>query len=365
MYGDAKGNIAWWATGKLYKNKSGANRNFILEGASGNDDINEYLDFSENPSATNPVWNYVYSANNQPDSIAGFLYPGYYVPEDRAKRIIQLLEPKNDWDRQAISSMITDITNPVSPENIKELMTTADDKLLSPNEKKALEILKGWNGASNLNDVAPTIYNKWIYQVLKNTYEDELGETNFKRLLSTHLIKSIIAKQIKNNNSVWWDNVNTKNRTENRADILTQSFKEAVAFLENQLGKDITTWTWNRVSTLEHQHPIGKVPSLRKYFNVGPFEMKGSNEVINNMISSFTETGEYHIVAGPSTRRVIDFSDVENSVSILPTGESGNVFSKHYKDQALMYNNGEFRKMKLNKAEIVKSSTVLVLKPKN
>ena len=365
MYGDAKGNIAWWATGKLYKNKSGANRNFILEGASGNDDINEYLDFSENPSATNPVWNYVYSANNQPDSIAGFLYPGYYVPEDRAKRIVQLLEPKNDWDRQAISSMITDITNPVSPENIKELMTTADDKLLSPNEKKALEILKGWNGASNLNDVAPTIYNKWIYQVLKNTYEDELGETNFKRLLSTHLIKSIIAKQIKNNNSVWWDNVNTKNRTENRADILTQSFKEAVAFLENQLGKDITTWTWNRVSTLEHQHPIGKVPSLRKYFNVGPFEMKGSNEVINNMISSFTETGEYHIVAGPSTRRVIDFSDVENSVSILPTGESGNVFSKHYKDQALMYNNGEFRKMKLNKAEIVKSSTVLVLKPKN
>jgi penicillin amidase len=365
MYGDAKGNIAWWATGKLYKNKSGANRNFILDGSSGNDDISEYLDFDVNPSATNPKWNYVYSANNQPDSIAGFLYPGYYVPEDRARRIVQLLEPKNDWDKDAISSMITDITNPVAPENIKELISVVNFNVLSQQEQKALNILKAWNGAANLQDVAPTIYNRWIYQVLKNTYEDELGETNFKRLLTTHLIKSNVSKQIKNNTSVWWDNVLTKNRVESRSEILTQSFIESIALLEKQLGKDITTWTWNKVSTVEHQHPLGKVPALRKYFNVGPFEMKGANEVINNMITPFTETGEYHIVAGPSTRRVIDFSDIENSRSVLPTGESGNVFSKHYKDQALMYNNGEFRKMKLNKEEIIQSSTKLILTPKN
>jgi len=204
------------------------------------------------------------------------------------------------------------------------------------------------------------VYNKFIYQFLKNTYEDEMGEANFNRLLSTHLIKTIIAKQLKNEKSVWWDDVNTKNIVETRTDIFTKSFKESIAFLEKQLGADVNSWTWNRVSTLEHQHPLGKVAALRKYFNVGPFEVKGSNEVINNMISNFTDKGEYHVVAGPSTRRVIDFSDVENSMSILPTGESGNPFSKHYKDQALMYNNGEFRKMKLNKEEIIKTSSKLV-----
>ena len=98
MYGDAKGNVAWWATGKLYKHNEGVNPNFILDGASGKDDINEYLDFSKNPSAVNPDWNYVYSANNQPEAIDGFLYPGYYLPEDRAKRITQLLNPKSNWD---------------------------------------------------------------------------------------------------------------------------------------------------------------------------------------------------------------------------------------------------------------------------
>jgi penicillin amidase len=34
MYGDAKGNVAWWATGKLYKHNEGVNTNFILDGAS-------------------------------------------------------------------------------------------------------------------------------------------------------------------------------------------------------------------------------------------------------------------------------------------------------------------------------------------
>jgi penicillin amidase len=29
MYGDAKGNVAWWATGKLYKHQAGVNPNFI------------------------------------------------------------------------------------------------------------------------------------------------------------------------------------------------------------------------------------------------------------------------------------------------------------------------------------------------
>jgi penicillin amidase len=47
MYGDAKGNIAWWATGKLYKHNDGVDTHFILDGSSGKDDITEYMDFSK------------------------------------------------------------------------------------------------------------------------------------------------------------------------------------------------------------------------------------------------------------------------------------------------------------------------------
>jgi penicillin amidase len=363
MYGDAKGNVAWWATGKLYKHNEGVNTNFILNGANGQDDITEYLDFSKNPSAVNPDWKYVYSANNQPEPIDGFLYPGYYLPEDRARRITQLLDPKSNWDKEAVSKMIFDNTSIVAPEVVQQLISNVDYNALSKNEKEAITILKAWKGSNNLEDVAPTIYNKWIYLYLKNTFEDELGSANFKQFLGTHIMKQIIAKQMVNENSLWWDNIATKGKKETRSQVLSKSFKESVLALDKQLGNSVSGWTWNKVHTLEHQHPLGKVAALRPYFNVGPFAVSGSTEVINNLFFDFTEDGKYVVKGGPSTRRIIDFSDVENSWSILPTGQSGNPLSSHYNDQAELYNAGKFRKMKMNKEEIIKTSTKLVFIP--
>ncbi len=363
MYGDAKGNIAWNTSGKLYKLDKSINPNFILNGSNGLDDQKEFQDFSKNPHAINPSWNYIYSANNQPEAVDNYLYPGYYLPQDRAKRISSLLQPKNNWTKEDVGKMLNDNTSSITPSITANLIGALDAKSLSNNEKQALSILKKWNGSNNLKDVAPTIYQKWIYHYLKNTFQDELGETDFSMLLSTHIIKQIIEPQSKNENSIWWDDVTTKNKKETRLEILNKSFREAIIALEKQLGKEVNSWTWNRVHTLEHQHPLGQVAALRGVFNVGSFEVPGSTEVINNLFFNFTNTGEYQVKGGPSTRRIIDFSDIENSMSILPTGQSGNPFSKHYNDQAEMYNTGKFRKMKMNKEEIIKSSTKLVFVP--
>lgn len=364
MYGDAKGNIAWNTSGKLYKLDKTVNPNLILNGTNGIDDKKKFLDFSKNPHTINPSWNYVYSANNQPEAIDGYLYPGYYLPEDRAKRISGLLQSKNNWTKEEVAKMMNDNTSDVATNIVANLIATIAPKSLSMNEKQSIFILKKWNGSNDLKDIAPTIYNKWISVYLKNTFEDELGEIDFKMLLSTHIIKQIIAPQTKNENSIWWDDVTTKNIKESRSEILSKSFHEAIKALESQLGKDLNGWTWNKVHSLEHQHPLGKVAALRGLFNVGPFEVPGSNEVINNLMFSLNESEIYTVTAGPSTRRVIDFSDIENSMSVLPTGQSGNPFSKHYSDQAAMYNSGKFRKMKLNKSEIIKTSTKLVFLPK-
>jgi len=363
MYGDAKGNVGWWASGKLYKHNSGVNTNFILDGTSGKDEITSYLDFSKNPSAVNPDWNYVYSANNQPEAIDGFFYPGYYVPEDRARRIVQLLESKSNWDRKSTSEMIVDHTTLVAPEVAKILISNINYIKLSKTEKEAIDKLKTWKGSNDLNDVAPTIYNKWISLYLKNTFQDELGEEAFNQFLGTHIMKQIIARQILNINSPWWDNIKTKNHIETRTQIITQSLEESVVMLEKQLGNSQSHWLWGKVHTVEYQHPLGKLAVLRPFFNVGPFEIPGSNEVINNQFFDYLDNGFYKVKGGPSSRRVIDFSDIENSWGILPTGQSGNPFSKHYKDQADLYNAGKFRKMKLNKNEIIQSSTKLVFYP--
>jgi penicillin amidase len=48
-------------------------------------------------------------------------------------------------------------------------------------------------------------------------------------------------------------------------------------------------------------------------------------------------------------------ADVENGYCILPTGNSGHLFSPHYADQTEMYLKGEFRKMMMNREEIIKT----------
>jgi len=360
MYGDTQNNISWTAAGKLYKLPKNVNPNFILNGSNGEDDKKEFLDFSKNPTALNPSWNYVYSSNNQTEAVDGYLYPGYYLPKDRAQRIEGLLTPKNDWTSKDVEKMILDNTSTNAAKNAKVIVSSLNTNDFSSIEKDVVNSLVKWDGENELTTIQSTIYNKLIYRYLENTFQDELGKDKFSALLSTHVIKQMIEPQLANEISVWWDNSTTKDKKETRKEILTKSFKETVSELEKQFGKDISKWTWNRVHTLEHVHPIGKIELLAPFFNVGKFEVAGSNEVINNLMFGFQSNGIYEVKAGPSTRRIIDFSDVENSVSILPTGNSGNPMSKHYNDQAEMYNQGKFRKMKMNKKEIMETSTKLV-----
>ncbi|WP_444660304.1 penicillin acylase family protein [Flavobacterium columnare] len=362
MYGDAQNNFAWQTSGKLYKLKKGVNPNYILEGSNGIDDQLEFLDFNKNPRAINPSWNYIYSANNMAHEIDGYPYPGYYLPEDRAKRIVHLLESKSKWSKEDFSKMLNDHTSDVSATVAHNFIQWIDKGQLTIKEKEALSILQKWKGANTISDVAPTIYNKWIYFYLKATYQDEMGELGFKQFLKTHIVKQCIDNQSRVEESIWWDDITTTHKKESRKDILTKSFKKALDNLINQLGPTISDWQWGKVHQVEYKHPIGSLALFRPFFNVGLFQASGSNEVINNVMFYYTDEDHYDISAGPSTRRIIDFADIENSLSILPTGQSGNPMSKHYKDQAQMYINGQFRKMLLNKKEIKSKSTKLVFK---
>lgn len=363
MYGDAKGTIAWWASARLYEIPDSTHTKFIFEPNTGLEH-KKMLPFSKNPQAVNPPSHYVYSANNQPDAIAGMLYPGYYLPENRAKRIVALLEPKNDWSQESVGDMIVDVTSAVNPNTIFDFGKSIRIEELDEECLKILDVLKKWSGDYPLESIEATIYHRWEYYFLKNTFEDEMGSVMFEEFLTTHLYKRLIAPMAAKSNSVWWDDIHTDTTVESKSVIVQNAFLEAVASLKKDFGDDITTWTWSKVHTLEHGHPIGQVTALRSFFNVGPFPVHGTRGVINNMAFSYTSNGFYKVSSGPSTRRVIDFSDIENSMSIIPTGQSGNPFSKHYKDQAEMYLNGEFRKMMMNTKEIeTKSKSLLTFKP--
>ena len=298
-----------------------------------------------------------------PEAINGYHYPGYYLPEDRAKRITSLLEKKTNWNATTSMNMMLDNTSDNAAKYAKIFMSFVRLKNPSENERLSINFLQQWTGSNNLEDIAPTIYNKFLFHYLKNTFEDEMGSENFEQFLKTHLVKQIIGVQMMNENSVWWDDKSTKEIAEQRADIITKSFRETVAQLENQYGTNSKKWLWNNAHQLELKHALGNVSVLKPLFNIKKTAIAGSCEVLNNTMFTYSNSPINEVKAGPSTRRFIDFSNIENGMSILPSGNSGNPFSKYYDDQAAMYVNGKFRKMMLNKKEIISKSSLLILNP--
>jgi penicillin G amidase len=234
----------------------------------------------------------------------------------------------------------------------------------TPIHNRAYFTLLRWNGDHQPGDIAPTIYYRLLYYILKMSLEDEMGATNFNTYLKTHACKASVAGLIQNGNSLWWDDITTKNTKENRYHILNRAYDQAINDLVKNMDDNVSQWQWGRVHQLEHIHPVGMKKPFSYLFNVGPFPVSGGIETINNADFILTNAPKYKVTLGPSMRIVLDFASVNSAMSILPTGESGNLMSNYYKDQASIYNNGKLRAMKMNRREIIgKKSGRLILQP--
>lgn len=356
MYGDKDGNIAWWAVGKLPVRPTHVQSKLFLNGSSGEDEYLGYYDFSKNPQAINPPWGYVYSSNNQPDTVAGVFYPGYYYPRARAHRIVSLLEADKKFTAAELQKMQLDVVSETAPLVAKEI-TNVLTTLGKDNHKELISVLKNWDGDHQADDIAPTLYYNTLSFILYQSLPDEIGTTSFKSLLNSSVMKGAYLKLVSNDSSRWWDDIRTPNTTETRSVIFERAADKTLALLTSNLGSDMNKWTWKRVHSLTHGHALGAVKPLDKIFNVGPFEAPGGIEVLNNLMFTLDTLGTFPVISGPALRKVTDFGDIENGYTVSPSGQSGNLMSKHYDDQAEMFVNGSVRKMLMNAEEIRANST--------
>jgi penicillin amidase len=162
--------------------------------------------------------------------------------------------------------------------------------------------------------------------------------------------------------SPWWNNQVTK-RVETSTVIIQRAWKNAIDSLVTQLGDDPARWTWDKVHTLEFQHPFGKSPLIRSLFNVGPFPVPGTRETVNHFGFSLA-TEECSVTDGPSFRHLISVGDPGGALGVSPLGQSGNVLDPHYQDQTPLYLANGYRRKLLSKADVeADTQSVLRLLP--
>jgi penicillin amidase len=202
--------------------------------------------------------------------------------------------------------------------------------------------LASWDGLHGLENPEPVVYYKWAYHFMRMAMEDEAGAQDFEAFLGTHWFRRALALMVQDNESPWWNNVNTPEE-ESQTDIITNSFILTYTELVEQLGEDYSDWKWGVVRHLRPEHPMGKVWPLGLMFNCGPRAIGGGDETLNHSGFRFSGSGFYEITGGPQMRIVHDLENPENSWSILPGGQSGHPFSRHYDDQFNDYCNNQFR----------------------
>ena len=353
MYADTAGNIAWWAAGRYTRYPDHVNTKTFLDGSSPKDAPQGHYAFSQNPQAENPPWGYVYSANNQPDSVNGKFYPGYYAPGSRPLSIVEKLSVKDDWTVEEVQKMSIDTKCSAHLAMVKDLLAgLRPEKERSALQEEALAALRKWDGQHLLSSIGPVIFQRWTYHMMHMTLADEMGEADYTTVNGSFLMRKTMPLLIQRDSSVWWDDITTEGK-ETRTEIFEKALDQAITQLQAQLGDEVSEWKWGKVHSVEHKHPIGRqVDQLASTFNVGPFYAMGGTGTINCIASTTGPRGTYEATYGPAMRNVVDLGNLETGWAILPTGQSGHFMSDHYDDQAEMYVKGQYRKMMMNRADI-------------
>ena len=369
VYADAQGNIGY-IMGARIPIRSSNNPTLVFDGTTSENDWKGFVPQQDIPTILNPNENFIASANNK--TLKDFKYhiSNLWEPSSRIDRIRELLTYKEKHSANDFKDYQMDNNSPYARTIVSYLLTSFDGiKVKDKNLNISLELFRKWNFEMDKYSQTPAIYSVFLKYLLKNIYYDEMGDDLYNRFvfLANVPYKSLL-QILEKPESIWFDDIKTSKR-EKREEILRKSLADALSYLEESFGSDLTNWQWGRMHKVTFKHSFsGNFSLLDKYINIGPFEIGGDGTTINNTEYPFAKSieefsmfrhDEFDNVLGPSMRYVYDFANPEEFCLILTIGQSGNIMSDSYRDQAPLWLKGMYMKIRTDEESIRKNKDVL------
>lgn len=363
VWASASGDIGWWAAAKLPVRPAGVNPAFILDGGTAEADKLGFYRFSDNPQEENPPRGYIMSANHQPNSTSGVPVPGYYNLYDRGQALEDRLGNDNlQWNELNTESLQLSTQTGYFWRVLRPLLPDLSDVVRDPLERSVFDSLVQWDGQYTLQNIPPTVFTQFLFELTQAAMLDELGKEQFAALLNTRALDLALPRLADDDASPWWDNSKTE-KVESRRDIVRIAWNATIKHLKTALGPSPNDWGWGKAHTLTHAHPLAAQKPLDWVFNVGPFAAPGGREVPNNLATAIGPA-PWAVTYGPSTRRIIDFADASKARGINPVGQSGVLYDAHYDDQAAAYVVGGYMRQYLSEKDVaINTRETITFKP--
>jgi penicillin amidase len=284
------------------------------------------LAYEDMPAVHNPPTQRIVTANHKitPQGYRPFLSVDWFLPY-RADRIDELLEAVPKHTLESFGRIQADTISRLA----RELLPVAQAAKPETEEgRKAQALLATWKADMAIDSPAPLAFMAWYRELTRLVYADELGDM-FKDNWDQRAGLMIPVMRAENGYERWCDDVRTPEK-EACAGLAARAFDLAAKDLEQRFGAP-SSWRWGRAHPAASDHrPFGFVPVISRFFNVAP-ETPGDSFTVNvGHMTIRDEARPYANRHAASLRAIYDLSDLDKSLYMQSTGQSGNIFSPWY-----------------------------------
>jgi penicillin amidase len=350
VYADVDGNIGYVMAAKVPIRKKGHGE-VPVPGDTDEYEWTGYIPFEQLPQSFNPESGLIVTANAR---VTGPDYKPYLTDRweepYRTARIYDLLHDKHDLRPEDMLRVQTDTYS--FPHAFIGEQLVAAARIAPPKDPRAQKLIqqaKDWNGIADANSSVLTFLDAAMYRSLDLILEPHLGkDTGLYSWRKLAFLQRVLTER-----PARWLPTEFKNYDE----LLSAAADRAAKRLEEETrSSDPDDWAWKRFNYLDMLHPIGREGILKKL-------LSKSGQAQAGTLFSPRAASHHH---GPSERFVANLGDWDNSILLIPTGQSGQPGSEHYSDQFSYWLEGKpIYEPFSDAAEAKVKKHLLTLKPAN
>jgi penicillin amidase len=317
VYADVDGNIGYVMAARVPTRKKGHGE-VPIPGDTDAYEWTGYIPFDQLPQALNPDSGLIVTANAR---VVGPNYKPYLTDRweepYRTARIYDLLHDKTDLrpiDMLKVETDTFSFPHVFLADQISAASKTAQPK--DPRARKLIDGLKDWNGIADADSSLVSFLVMARRAALDLILEPYLGrDTNLYSWRSTAFLQKVLTDR-----PAKWLPPAYKNYDE----LLAATADRAVSMLAEQTKSErIDDWQWKELNSLDMLHPIGREGFLKHLLSITGKPQSGTGY-------SVRAATKRH---GPSMRFIANLANWDDSILLIPAGESGQVGSGHYTDQ--------------------------------
>jgi penicillin amidase len=342
-YADADGNIGY-QLGGLVPIRAKGHGVLPVPGWSGEYDWTGWVPFDELPSSFNPSTNWVATANNKiVDDDYPYFLSAHWMDSPRQERIIEMLEEKKKLAIDDFRRMQGDLLSLPARELVPRILEL---RPVDEWSRRALTFLRAWDRVVAADSVAACVFEVFYSQLVRKALEEKIGSwSDFYMGRGIHPLRPmggsfgesaswLLAKM---RNKKWFAGRSWK-------EAMEEALAAAVAELRGLLGDDVSQWQWGRIHRQTFQHVMGRSPALARLFNRGPVPVGGDANTVWQ--AAYAPYHGYDLRSWTASyRQIIDLGNFDNSLAVIPSGQSGHPGSRHYADMIALWQRVEYHPM--------------------